>query len=388
MTKFARYDRASVKGDAKLTDEGYIRANAVVTRTGIFQYQNGDGTIRRELRHPDDVWNADSISSMELIPITNGHPQEKLVSAQNAKRLAIGYTGETIKKDGDYLLTNMVITDQEGVDAVIKHGRKELSLGYMVDLEEKEGMYNGEPYDARQRNIRYNHLAIVDKARAGNEARIALDSKDAIELEILTEVLPMAKRKIKIDNEEVMVDESTADYISRLEDDLKNLEEEKARVEREIKMIAAKLERAEGEKDSMRDKLSSMEDKAAIVKMSHDSADFNKAVQERIKLYKVAEKYLDATNLTKLDSMNDLDIKRSIIQQCRKSINLDGKSEIYIDAMFDTILDDKAKLSVKVDNVSFLSKNSAHEDGEDPVRAAQLRMIERQKNAHKISGGK
>lgn len=388
MTKVARYDRASVKGDAKITDEGYIRANAVVTRTGIFQYQNGDGTIRRELRHPDDVWNADSISSMELIPITNGHPHEKLVSSQNAKRLAIGYTGETIKKEGDYLLTNMVITDQEGVDAVTKHGRKELSLGYMVDLEEKEGVYNGEPYDARQRNIRYNHLAIVDKARAGNEARIALDSKDAIELEILTEVVPMAKRKIKIDNEEVMVDESTADYIARLEDDLKNLEEEKARVEGEIKMIAAKLERAEGEKDSMRDKLSSMEDKVATVKMSHDSADFKKAVQERIKLYKVAEDNLDATSLTKLDSMSDIEIKRSIIQQCRKSINLDGKSEIYIDAMFDTILDDKVKLSVNLDNVSFVKRDVSNQDGEDPVKSAQIKMMERQKNAHKNSGGK
>ena len=118
MKNVARYDRGMVRGDAKITEEGYIRANAVVTRSGIFNYQNADGSIRKELRHPDDVWEAESIESMELIPITNGHPSEKLVKSDNSKRLAIGYTGETIKKDGEYVLSKMVVTDQSGVDAI------------------------------------------------------------------------------------------------------------------------------------------------------------------------------------------------------------------------------------------------------------------------------
>ena len=83
----ARYDRGSVRGDAIVTDEGYIRAHAVVTRTGVFLYKNADGSTRRELRHPDDVWNEDSIATMDLIPVTNGHPSEKLVTAENSKRL-------------------------------------------------------------------------------------------------------------------------------------------------------------------------------------------------------------------------------------------------------------------------------------------------------------
>lgn len=372
----ARYDQGNVKGDAVLTDEGYIRANAVVTRTGILKYLNADGTVRRELRHPDDVWLADSISSMELIPITNNHPPEKLVSAENAKRLAIGYTGESIKKDGDLILSNLVITDQEGVDAVTKHGRKGLSLGYTVDLEMQPGNYKGEKYDARQRNIKYNHLAIVDRPRAGDEARIVLDGQDAEE--ILTEVQEMAKRNVKIDGQEIMLDESTADYIDRLEKDLKNLEEEKIRVESEIKMIHEKLEKAEGENDSMKDKMSGMVDKAEGIKMTLDSEEFKKAVSERINLYKVAEDHIKSTDLTKLDSLSNLEIKKIIINECRKSVNLDGKSEVYIDAMFDTILDDHSNQKVNVSNVKY----NADESSQISPADAQKKMVERQKKAH------
>ena len=106
LNDVARFDRGQVKGDAFVTDEGYIKANAVVTRTGVFLYKNPDGTVRNELRHPDDVLKNDSLNSMKMIPVTNGHPQERLITAENAKRLAIGYTGETITHDGEFILVN------------------------------------------------------------------------------------------------------------------------------------------------------------------------------------------------------------------------------------------------------------------------------------------
>lgn len=370
----ARYDRGEVRGDAKITDEGYIRANAVVTRTGIFLYKNPDGSIRRELRHPDDVWHADSIETMEMIPITNNHPEERLVTAKNSKRLAIGYTGQKIKRDGEYVIANLVITDNDGVDEVRLNGKKELSLGYTVDLEDEQGVYNGEPYDARQRNIRYNHLAIVDRARAGNEARIALDSQDAVEI---TMEINMSKRKIKIDAEELIVEPATADYVDRLHEDLRNLEDERKRVEDEIKMIRDRLEKAEAERDAMRDKMSEMQKETM---MNHDSAEFKKAVSERVKLYETAKEYLGSD--TKLDSMSDLQIKRAVIAKCRKSINLDGKSEVYVDAMFDTIVDENVLKQVKVDSIKYSENN----DSDDSAASARKKMMEKQRKASQ--GGK
>lgn len=372
MMTVTRFDRGNVSGEATITDEGYIRANAIVTRTGVFFYQNPDGSVRRELRHPDDVWEEESLASMHLIPVTNGHPQEKLVNSENYKNLAIGFTGEKITQDGDFVRANLVITDKEGVEYVTRNNRKNLSLGYTVDLEDESGEYNGEQYDARQRNIRYNHLAIVNKARAGDEARIALDEADAFEIS-QEEGEQMTKRKIKLDNEEIMVEPATAEYVDRLMDDLKNLEEEKARVQREIEMIRMKLERAEGERDSMKDKMSTMTEKVSL-----DSADFKKAVADRINLYKVAEKFLDIETV-KLDSMSDLDIKKSVIEKCRKSISLDGKSDYYVEAMFDTIVDD-AKHNVNVKNVSYLQENL---DGGINLVSAQEKMKISLKNMNK-----
>lgn len=387
VEKVQRFDRGVVRGEANVTEEGYIRANAVVTRTGIFLYNNPDGSIRRELRHPEDVWNEDSIGSMELIPVTNNHPEEKLVDAKNFKKLAIGYTGETIRKDGDYILANVVITDADGVDWVKKQGRKELSLGYTVDLHPENGSYNGEPYDFRQRNIRYNHLAIVNQARAGGEARIALDSQDTVE--ILTEEFQMSKRKIKIDEEEVMVEPKTADYVERLQEDLKNLEDEKKRVEDEIKMIRDKLERTEGERDSYKERLDNPKEKdgATVAEAKMDSASFNQAVKERVRIISFANTTLEKAKRANLDSMSDMDIKKAVISQCRKSITLDGKSPAYIEAMFDTIVEDKTSSKVNVDNVDFPEREDAA-SGESVTAKARQKMMETQKNMINSKGDK
>ena len=372
----ARYDRGEVKGDAIVSPEGYIKANAIVTRSGIFLYQNPDGTIRKELRHPDDVWNVDSIASMELIPITNGHPQERMVTPENFKKLAIGYTGETIKKDGNFVMANLVITDQEGIDSVIKNGRKELSLGYLVDLDETSGEYEGEKYDAIQKNIRYNHLAIVDKARAGAEARIALDRADA--MEYINEGKTMSKRKIKIDNEEQMVDESVADYVDRLEKDLRNLEDEKVRVESEIMDIRDKLEKTSVERDSFKDQVSEMEKES---NNNMDEAKFKSAVNERVLLINLAKEYLGAGLSSKLDSLSNLEIKKEVIRAAKKSINIDGKSQIYLDCMFDMIIDQKREKKVNIDNVSYdESKRNDSNDGKSVLSKAQNSMINYTKN--------
>lgn len=391
MKNVTRFDRGEVKEDAFHTDEGYIRANAIVTRTGVFNYQNPDGSIRRELRHPSDVWEKESIDSMKMIPVTNNHPEEKLVTSFNSKKLIIGYTGETIERQDPYVYSRLVITDQDAIDYIVNQGRKELSLGYTVDLEETPGVYEGQEYDSRQKNIRYNHLAIVDKARAGERARISLDADDAVEI-LEKEVKLMSKRKIKIDEMEVVVEENVASYVSRLEEDLRNLQDEKDRVERErrnleeesrrveeeILMIKDRLEKAEGERDALRSSETRMsEDKSTKM----DSIELQKAVQERIAVLKIAELHLDGKVIDSLNSMSNLEIKKQIISSSRPSIDLSNKSEVYLDAMYDTIVDDSSKRKVNTSNVIYSEGNVDRADSVDLVNARQKMM----KNLNKAS---
>jgi hypothetical protein len=60
---------------------------------------------------------------------------------------------------------------------MLKEGKNELSLGYRCTYSYEPGIYNGESYEYVQRNLRGNHLALVDEARC-NVA--VLDSKTKI----------------------------------------------------------------------------------------------------------------------------------------------------------------------------------------------------------------
>lgn len=365
----ARYDKGVVRGEAMITDEGYIKANAVVTRTGVFLYKNPDGTLRRELRHPDEVLQPDSLQTMKMIPVTNGHPASRLVTADNAKELTIGYTGESISQDNQYILANFLITDADGVKDVIENNKKELSLGYTVDLIPEEGTYFGEPYDYRQTNIKYNHLSLVDTARAGPEARIALDSEDAEEIEKME--VAMTKKRVRIRGDEYYMEPDAAEGAEKLMEDLKNLEDEKRRVEAEIAMIRDKLDKTTAERDSMRDKLSGMQEE---IDRKMDSAEIRKGVKERLKLYRVAEKKLDHETLLKLDDMSDLDIKKAVIRSNNRHVSLDGKSDVYIQARFDAILEDMPHSTEPKANPSYRVPARNRGDESD-AEASRNRMI-------------
>lgn len=180
LARVRRYDAGSFLRMEK-TPEGFIQGTARVTRTGVFTYKNADGSLRRELRHPNDVFALASLESMKMIPITNLHPSEKLVNADTAKQLSIGFTGENVIPDGKFVMVPLKITSKDGV-AAVDNGRKELSLGYEVELDDTPGTYDGEMYDCVQRNIAYNHLAIVDRGRAGADVRLNMDENDAIEV--------------------------------------------------------------------------------------------------------------------------------------------------------------------------------------------------------------
>lgn len=430
LTNLARYDKGLVGNEAFITEEGFIKGRAIVTRCGVFLYKNADGTIRKELRHPDDVMLSDSLESMKMIPIVDGHPTERLVNSENAKRLSVGYTGETVEMDSPYLIANLVITDNKIVKKIQEKQKNELSLGYTVDLLPEPGVYNGEPYDYRQTNIRYNHLALVDEARAGPEAKIVLDGDDAI-LVNPGEDMARKQRKIKIDAMEYMVDDEVGEHLEKLIKERDGLTEK-------MKNLHDEIDRLQAQRDSMRDKdmhdpkevheplendeigengkekpdpidsygmQSHVKDYEAPSKMQNhvveepknahypkdlphvakvDQADINRKVKERVNLLKYAERYLDKKTLSRIDEMDAIDIKKCLIGTLQKSANLNGKSEVYINARFDSMIE---TLPRNVVNATPAKMDYNH-DEKDVADATQARkaMIKRQKDAYKGRG--
>ena len=77
-------------------------------------------------------------------------------------------------RDGDDVRAEIIIHD---TDSLKNYKMRELSCGYNLRLDETPGVWEGQPYDAIQRDIEINHLALVDKARAGEQARLNIDGQ-------------------------------------------------------------------------------------------------------------------------------------------------------------------------------------------------------------------
>lgn len=168
-----RNDLARLQPVERLPD-GRVRVQAHLTRAGIFEYRNPDGTVRRELRPAEEVFRPESMRSFAVVPFTDDHPPDMLTAA-NASQYAKGSTGDTIVRDDDHIRCMIGVFDEATIRKM-DAGKLELSGGYTCDVDETPGTHPlWGAYDAVQRNIVGNHVALVDKGRAGT-ATVRMDS--------------------------------------------------------------------------------------------------------------------------------------------------------------------------------------------------------------------
>lgn len=156
------------------TPEGFLIDHPIVTSVGVFEYTNPDGSVRRELRLPEHVFNEKSLATYEGKPVIITHEAGR-VDKDNVGDEIVGTILSKGEPDGDNVRAKIIIHD---IDAVKKSSLRELSLGYDLVLDETPGEWNGQQYDAIQTEIVINHLAIVREARAGEQARLNIDSTE------------------------------------------------------------------------------------------------------------------------------------------------------------------------------------------------------------------
>jgi hypothetical protein len=169
-----RYDSVKLP-KMSLNAEGFLKGKAPVSRTGVLKYTKFDGSYTLELRHPEHVFNADSLESLKMRPISEEHAGG-LISVDNIKETQKGYIGETVEQQGNLLVSSMVITDKSLINKIKTGIKNQLSAGYTCDVIKEDGVYNGEKYTHIQTNIRYNHVTVTGAGRAGAEVAIRTDS--------------------------------------------------------------------------------------------------------------------------------------------------------------------------------------------------------------------
>lgn len=190
MPRVARQDRLDRDDVALLkpyrTKEGFLFVEGYATRAGIFEYHNEDGSVRRELRPPEEVGRQDSLATLGFKPVALLHPEEEGedgleavdVTPENWDRYAAGTVSpEVVYTEGGYVKVSTVVGRKDAIDAIESGEAVELSCGYTADVIEEAGEHPvWGRYDAIQRDIQYNHLAIVPIGRAGSTVRLRTDA--------------------------------------------------------------------------------------------------------------------------------------------------------------------------------------------------------------------
>jgi len=169
-------DRFKIDSKRIYSDEGFLKVPARIGRSGIQEYSAIEmGMTDREphekvtvLRPEEEVFSDATLKSFGFKPITNNHPPE-LLDSKNAKKFSVGMSDRKVIRDGDFMATDLNVFDADAI-ADVEFGKAEISNGYTADIDFTPGVTSdGVQYDAIQRNIRGNHIAIVTRGRAGSD---------------------------------------------------------------------------------------------------------------------------------------------------------------------------------------------------------------------------
>lgn len=172
-----RFD-SSILPKIRYTEQGFARVAARLTRVGVLEYDLGNGQKRRELRLPEEVFAPASLASLRGVPVTDLHPG--MVSPKNVRSVRVGGPVTDAKQDGDFVAAELQFDDASSIAAIEAGTRREISCGYNCRVEPASGTWRGQGYDAIQRGIVYNHIAIgpAGWGRAGSDVALRLDSRD------------------------------------------------------------------------------------------------------------------------------------------------------------------------------------------------------------------
>lgn len=335
LSNVARYDLGGLEKPAR-TPAGFLRADAHLSRAGIFLYRQPDGTVRRELRPEEEVFHADSMASFALAPVTDDHPPSNL-TAENAREYQRGAVGENVRRDEDHMRAQVLVTDKDLI-AKMEKGKSQVSCGYTCDVELTPGEWRGQRYDAVQRRIRGNHLAVVERGRAGS-ARVRMDANDAAMVSdppggepAPTPEHTVTTKTFRHDGITYEGSEQVMELVSKLAkerlDAVTALESVKADAQKLVDAATAKLDQAKSELEKA---------KADASKLPEQIRGELKA---RAALELGARKILGKT--AKLDGKTDREVRADVLKKLEPKLDVAGKSDEYVTARFDAAIDGAA----------------------------------------------
>ena len=364
------------------TKEGYLIVPANISRPGTQMYRacelQGDGKLPENFkpndavivyRPPEEVFDKESIDSFKNIAVTNNHPPEFL-NAKNHRKYSVGVVLSDVERVEDkYIHGTIKITDIDMINE-INNGKVDVSAGYDSQIFFEDGETpEGEAYQAVQRSIRGNHVAVVARGRAGSEIKIAdgLEEPSARSESLLEAGIKSSAESEKSesfmgtggaddDEDELGFDEVPGDSAQNPFGDAE------PKTTPKIKDVIEDIENNEEENTAMqlKDALETIEtlkqQNATLSTQIVDQEMMDKMVEDRVNLIDACQRICPGMEMKGKSNFN---LKKEVVLSKLKEEDMSDKSESYFNAAFDIMVND-AKI---VDNTS--GKHDPDVYGED-----------------------
>ena len=227
------FDRASVR---RIDDNGFMHvAVSPFTREQVAPYYGYEIPGWEELklnpqkiyygyRPAEELSKPETVVSINGIPVQQGHHAE--FADDPAHETRVGAAGTDAKWEEPYLTNSLVIYDKKAQDGITSGAIRELSLAYHYRPDfSTPGEWKGQHYDFVMRDIRGNHVALVEEGRAGKDV-LVYDSKLGINtmdnaklLELLRAAVAVleAKEPVKDEAAEVVETEEKVEAVDDAE---------------------------------------------------------------------------------------------------------------------------------------------------------------------------
>ena len=307
-------DFAPSESTRSFTQEGYLKCVNVrlakapqVRQYYAYEFPNLEGYSADQVINvyvsADDLFKPEVIKSFNGVDATDYHPPKNEINASNWKDYHIG-DSENVRQEGEFMIGDLIIKDQNSINAIQSNERIEISLGYSADLTIEQGTApDGTPYQAKFINFKGNHVALVKYGRCGGDCRIG-DHKPN----------PKGKKmEVKVNGIrfELGDNQALADALKQQEDQLQNLKVAKLKVGDKQFAVGDELPAVQAVVDSLQTENSELKQKVGDLEKNQMTPEkLDQVVAER------ASVVADAVALVpgiKTDGCSCEQIKRDVI---------------------------------------------------------------------------
>lgn len=340
-----RRDFAGPTRGVRPTPQGGLCVEAAVARTGVLEYSDGQRTWR-EYRPAEEVFAEDSLATLRGATVTNDHP-EKLVTPDTFAAVSRGHAQDGIRRDGNLVVADLMVQDAELCRLVQAGERREVSCGYTCEVEHVPGVTpDGEKYDAIQRRIRHNHVALLapGEGRSGPEVSLRMDGA-AVQVRRIDAAKGLSMKKtIKVRGQEFRLDADDKDG----QVDEKKVAMAQDAVDDVVKKADADGAELAAVKDALMgalQKVAALEAKQAAASAATPPAVTEEMVPEDVQDSILAKRGALVTQAravlgaeVKLDGLKADEIRRQVVAKAHPEMKLDGLSADTLRGMYEVVV--------------------------------------------------